>query len=178
MPPDNVQSQHKCEENQIMKSIKLFLTTAASFGLLFLTACGGGSETASTAPSPAPSTAASVAAAPSKPAGDHDAAPQAGGQVVESGAYHLEFVPETEATGTHLDFYLQKGNTHAAVPDAKVTAQVQLPDGTQKSLDLKYDAKDKHYTGLLAGKAKGDYKVAILSEVGSEKVNGRFSFSQ
>jgi hypothetical protein len=173
MHPDNVQFQHKCEENQIMKSIKLFLTTAASFGLLFLTACGGGGETASTAPSPA----VSVAAAPSESAG-HNAAPQAGGQVIESGAYHLEFVPEKEATGTHLDFYLQKGDAHAAVPDAKVTAQVQLPDGTQKSLDLKYDAKDKHYTGLLAGKAKGDYKVAILSEVGSEKVNGRFSFSQ
>jgi hypothetical protein len=157
-----------------MQPIKLFLSAAASFGLLFLTACGSGGEAASTAPSPA----ASVAAAPSKPAGDHDAAPQAGGQVVESGAYHLEFVPEKEATGTHLDFYLQNGNTHAAVPDAKVTAQVQLPDGTQKSLDLKYDAKDKHYTGLLAGKTKGDYKVAILSEVGSEKVNGRFSFSQ
>jgi pyruvate/2-oxoglutarate dehydrogenase complex dihydrolipoamide acyltransferase (E2) component len=160
-----------------MQPIKLFLSAAASFGLLFLTACGSGGEAASTASSPAPSTAVSVAAAPSEPAG-HDAAPQAGGQVVESGAYHLEFVPETEATGTHLDFYLKKGDAHAAVPDAKVTAQVQLPDGTQKSLDLKYDAKDKHYTGLLAGKTKGDYKVAILSEVGSEKVNGRFSFSQ
>jgi hypothetical protein len=161
-----------------MQSIKPFLSAAASIGLLVLTACGGGSETESTAPSPALSPAVSVAAAPSKPAGDHNAAPQAGGQVVESGAYHLEFVPEKEATGTHLDFYLKKGENHTVVPDAKVTAQVQLPDGTQKSLDLKYDAKDKHYTGLFDGKAKGDYKVAILSEVGSEKVNGRFSFSQ
>jgi hypothetical protein len=161
-----------------MQPIKLFLSAAASFGLLFLTACGGGSETASTEPSKAPSPAASVAAAPSKPVGDRDAAPQAGGQVVESGAYHLEFVPEKEATGTHLDFYLKKGDAYAAVPDAKVTAQVQLPDGTQKSLGLKYDAKGKHYAGLLVEKAKGDYKVAILSEVGSEKVNGRFSFSQ
>ena len=155
-----------------MQSIKLYFTTAASLGLLLLAACGGGSETASTAPSPA----ASVAAAPST--AGHDAASQAGGQVVESGAYHLEFVPEKEDTGTHLDFYLKKGETHTVVPDAKVTAQVQLPDGTQKSLDLKYDAKDKHYTGLLAGKAKGEYKVTILSEVGGEKVNGRFSFSQ
>ena len=155
-----------------MQSIKLYFTTAASIGLLLLTACGGGSETVSTAPSPA----ASVAAAPS--AASHEAAPQAGGQVVESGPYHLEFVPEKEATRTHLDFYLKKGNAHAIVPDAKVTAQVQLPDGTQKSLDLKYDAKDKHYTGILAAKAKGDYKVAILSEIGGEKVNGRFSFSQ
>jgi hypothetical protein len=170
---NDVQFQLNCEENQIMKLIELFLTTVASFGLLFLTACGGGSETASTAPSPA----ASVAAAPSKSAG-HDAAPQAGGQVVESGTYHLEFVPEKEATGTHLDFYLKKGDARAAVSDAKVTAQVQLPDGTQKSLDLKYDAEGKHYAGLLVGKVKGDYKVAILSEVGGEKVNGRFSFSQ
>jgi hypothetical protein len=169
---NGVQFQLKCEENQIMKSIELFLTTVASFGLLFLTACGGGNETASTAPSPA----ASVAAAPS--ATGHDAAPQAGGQVIESGPYHLEFVPEKEATGTHLDFYLKKGDTHAAVPGAKVTTQVQLPDGTQKSLDLKYDTEGKHYTALLAGKAKGDYKVAILCEVGGEKVNGRFSFTQ
>jgi hypothetical protein len=155
-----------------MQSIKLFLSIAASIGLLFLTACGGGGETASTAPSPAASGGADLSSA------SHENAPQAGGQVIESGPYHLEFVPEKEATGTHLDFYLKKGDAHATVPDAKVSAQVQLPDGTQKSLDLKYDDKDKHYTGILAGKAKGDYKVAILSEIGGEKVNGRFSFSQ
>jgi hypothetical protein len=164
-----------------MKALKLFLISISGLGFLFLGACSSSNEPASNAPSSASTqTAAASTESSSEASGstkNHSKASK-GGQVVESGPYHLEFVPEKEATGTHLDFYLQKGNTHAAVPDAKVTAQVQLPDGTQKSLDLKYDAKDKHYTGLLAGKAKGDYKVAILSEVGSEKVNGRFSFSQ
>lgn len=49
-----------------------------------------------------------------------------GGKLVESGAYHLEFVAEKEATGTHLDFYLQKGDKHEPVPNAKVSAKVQL----------------------------------------------------
>ena len=78
-----------------------------------------------------------------------------GGQVVESGAYHLEFVPEKEANGTHLDFYLQKGDTHEAIPNAKVTAQVQSPDGKQKSLNFVYDSAGKHYTVLLLGKVMG-----------------------
>jgi hypothetical protein len=159
-----------------MRSLKLYFTTATSIGFLFLTACSGGSETASTAPSPA----ASVAAAPSTtPAtAGHDSVPQAGGQVIESGPYHLEFVSAKEATGTHLDFYLQKGDAHTPIPNAKVSAQVQLPDGTQKSLDLQYDAAGKHYAALLEGKAAGEYKVAILSDISGEKVNGRFSFSR
>jgi hypothetical protein len=59
-----------------------------------------------------------------------------------------------------------------------VTAQVQLPNGTQKSLDLKYDADGKHYTAMLPGSAPGEYKVTILSDLNGEKVNGRFSFKQ
>ena len=101
-----------------------------------------------------------------------------GGQVVESGIYHLEFVQGIEADSIHLDFFLQKGDTHEAIPDAKVTAQVQLPDGTQKTLDLKYDADGKHYAGLLPSKATGEYKVAFLSDIKGEKVNGRFSFNR
>jgi hypothetical protein len=101
-----------------------------------------------------------------------------GGQVIESGPYHLEFVSEPETDGTHMDFYLQKGDNHEAIPNAKVTAQVQLPDGTQKSLPLSYDAEGKHYTALLPGKASGEYNVAILSDVSGEKVNGRFTFNR
>ncbi|MCY7273315.1 MAG: hypothetical protein LH702_06105 [Phormidesmis sp. CAN_BIN44] len=48
----------------------------------------------------------------------------------------------------------------------------------QKALDLKYDATDKHYTGILPGAAAGAYKVAILSDIGGEKVNRRFSFAR
>lgn len=101
-----------------------------------------------------------------------------GGQVVESGAYHLEFVPGKDANGTHLDLYLQKGDTHEAIPNAKVTAQVQSPDGKQKSLNLSYDSAGKHYTALLPGKATGQYQVKITADVSGQKVNGRFSFKQ
>ena len=104
--------------------------------------------------------------------------PKQGGQVVESGIYHLELVVVPEENGIHLDFFLQKGDTHEAIPDAKVTAQVQLPDGTQKNLDLTYDAPAKHYGVDLLGKATGEYKVVVLSDIKGEKVNGRFSFKR
>ncbi|WP_226584526.1 hypothetical protein [Microseira wollei] len=100
------------------------------------------------------------------------------GQVVETGAYHLEFVAEKEDSGTHLDFYLLKGEAHETVPNAKVTAQVQLPDGTPKNLDMKYDAEGKHYAVVLPQKAAGQYQVKITADIGGEKVNGRFSFNQ
>ncbi|KAM3108906.1 hypothetical protein [Phormidesmis sp. 146-33] len=161
-----------------MKSFKSFSIVFASFGLLFLSACSTGNQTANPGSSPASPIASSPvneskSASPKK----HSGANQ-GGQVVESDNYHLEFVPEKEAEGTHLDFYLQKGDNHEAVPNAKVTAQVQLPDGTQKSLAMKYDAEGKHYKALLPGTIAGEYKVAILTDIAGEKVNGRFSFTK
>lgn len=107
-----------------------------------------------------------------------DSKPKKGGQVVESGAYHLELVPEQEEKGTHLDFYLQRGDNHEAIPNAKVTAQVQTPDGTQKTLPLKYDAEGKHYAALLTGNASGQYQVKVTADIKGEKVNGRFSFKK
>lgn len=103
---------------------------------------------------------------------------QKGGQVVEAGAYHLELVPEKGEKGTHLDLYLQTGDNHEAVPNAKVTAQVQSPDGTQKNLSFKYDPSGKHYTTLLPGKATGQYQMKVTADIKGEKVNGRFSFKQ
>jgi len=73
---------------------------------------------------------------------------------------------------------LQKGDNHEAIPNAKVTAQIQLPDGTQKTLDMKYDAEGKHYTVLLPGTAPGQYQVKMSADVNAEKVNGRFSFNK
>lgn len=157
-----------------MKVLKLFLIGVSGLGLLFLGACSSGSQTASNPPNSAPAEKTTS----ESPKSSSEASATKGGQVVESGPYHLEFVPEKEAGGTHLDFYLQKGDTHSAIPDAKVTAQVQLPDGTQKSLDLKYDPDGKHYTVMFPGSAPGEYKVAILSDVNGEKVNGRFIFKQ
>ena len=101
-----------------------------------------------------------------------------GGQVVESGAYHLELVTGKEANATHIDFYLQNGSNHQAISNAKVTGQVQMPDGTQKALNFKYDASGKHYTAILPGKTSGAYKVTVLSDINGKKVNGRFSFSR
>jgi hypothetical protein len=164
-----------------MKALKFFLIGVSGLGLLILGACSGGNQTAS---NPSSSATAETAAKSPESHSEGSGAPESnskaskGGQVVESGPYHLEFVPEKEADGTHLDFYLQKGDTHAAISDAKVTAQVQLPDGTQKSLDLKYDPDGKHYTVMFPGSVAGEYKVAILSDVNGEKVNGRFSFKQ
>ncbi|BAZ47190.1 hypothetical protein NIES4102_42360 (plasmid) [Chondrocystis sp. NIES-4102] len=107
-----------------------------------------------------------------------DSGESLGGQVVESGPYHLEFVPEKEENGTHLDLYLQKGDTHEAVTNAKVTALVQSPDGKQQSLNLTYDTEGKHYTVLFPGTTTGQYQVKITADASGENVNGRFSFQQ
>jgi hypothetical protein len=90
----------------------------------------------------------------------------------------LELVPEKEGANTHLDLFLQKGDTHEPVLGAKVTAQVQLPDGTQTALDMIYDAPAKHYAAKVAGVAAGEYKVTIQSTIGTEKVNARYTFKQ
>ncbi len=155
-----------------MKMNRSIIAMIASVSLLVLTGCAsGGDKAAEVASSPAADSGAeSPAAASSEPA--------AGGQVVEVGEYHLELVPEPGSEGTHLDLYLQNGNSHEAISDAQITAQVDLPDGTQQSLDMDYDAEGKHYTALLPGGAKGEYKVAVLSDINGEKVNGRFNFAQ
>lgn len=159
-----------------MKSLKSGLVILGSVGLIFLGACSNGNQ-ASNSDSPTTSSK-ETEASPEAEQSDAAGKPQASGQVVESGPYHLEFVAESEAKGTHLDFYLQRGDTHEAIPNAKVTAQVQLPDGQQKSLPLTYDASGKHYTAMLPDNAPGEYLVALTSNINGEKVNGRFTFSQ
>lgn len=167
-----------------MKTLKSSSIILASVGLLFLGACGKGDQTSDTNTSPASPPAASQpassapAAAPGATAKtDHPQATK-GGQVVESGAYHLEFLAEKEATGTHLDFYLQKGDTHEPVPNAKVSAQVQLPNGKQQTLALKYDPEGKHYTVLFPVQTAGQYPVKMTGDINGEKVDGRFTFTQ
>jgi hypothetical protein len=167
-----------------MTMIKSLLLAAGSASLLFLGACSGGGKQSSapTSATPTSATAASpnVATSPSPAAASgHEAGKKAGGGiVVESGAYHLELVPEKEGSETHLDLFLQKTDSHESVANARVTAQVQLPDGSQKSADMTYDTEAKHYTAKVDSVAAGEYKVVIQSEIGSEKVNARFAFKQ
>jgi hypothetical protein len=173
-----------------MRSLKLFLIGSGTLGLLALGACGGGSQPSNPAkpteaassivsknsPEPKTDSKAETKSDP-KAMGDTHGKPKQGGQVIESGAYHLELVAAGEGD-IHLDFFLQNGDTHEVIPDAKVTAQVQFPDGTQKSFDLAYDAPEKHYTVKISSKLSGEYKVAILTDIKGEKVNGRFSFKR
>ncbi len=157
----------------------------ATLGLLFLGACNSGTQTTTTS-NPASPAAESQSAAPASPAAGTEQATSAktdshggqGGQVIESGPYHLELLTVNEADGTHIDFFLQKGDNHDPIPNAKVTAQVQLPDGSQKSLNLGYDASGKHYYSVLPGAVTGEYKIAILSDIQGEKVNARYTFKR
>lgn len=158
-----------------MKLNRSMIAILVSASLLVLTGCGSGGDTTAEV-DPSPTSAESPVAETSEPAADTEA--KQGGQVVEVGAYHLELVPEVEADGTHVDLYLQQGDSHEPIPDAQVTAQVDLPDGTQQSLEMDYDAEGGHYVALLPSDAAGEYKVAILSDINGEKVNGRFSFSR
>jgi hypothetical protein len=156
-----------------MRSLKLALILLSSLGLIFLSACSNDNQ----ASNPTSGSADSSSETTTETKSEHSEASQ-GGQVVETGTYHLELVPLKKDSAIHLDFYLQKGDSHEAVPNAEVTAQIQLPDGTQETLDFKYDANGKHYTALLPEKSAGQYQVKMIADINGEKVNGRFSFNQ
>lgn len=148
------------------------------WGLVFilgLTACGD------TPPSPSASSELPVNTTElptdSGDASDHSA-PMQGGQVVETGQYHMEFVAIPEADGIHLDFYLQTGDDHQAISGANVTAQVQLPSGAEQTLAMDYDTPGEHYFAYLPSSESGEYRVVILTEVNGEKVNSRFNFTK
>jgi hypothetical protein len=159
-----------------MRALKSNLIVIVSVGLLFLVACNKGDKASDTNSSPASPPVASQPAS-SAPA-TAPATATKGGQVVKSGAYYIEFVPEKEATGTHLDVFLQKGDKKEPVPNAKVTAQVQLPNGKQQTVALKYDAEGKHYAVLFPGNEPGQYPVKVNADINGEKVDGRFTFTQ
>jgi hypothetical protein len=154
-----------------MKLLKSSLLFLGCIGLFFLGACDNSNQAANTENNQVTSQASPAA----KTQGHGETH---GGQVVETGAYHLEFVPEKEANGTHMDFYLQKGNNHEAIPNAKVTAQVQLPDGTQKAIPLTYDAPGKHYAAFLPVNSPGQYQVKVTADISGEKIDGRFNFNK
>ena len=101
-----------------------------------------------------------------------------GGQVVETGPYHLELSVGKEGGATHLDFFLLKGDKHEPITNAKVTAQLTLPDGNSKIINLAYNPTEKHYEAVLPSTMTGEYKAAVVSDIAGEKVNGRFTFKQ
>ncbi len=150
-------------------------------GLILLVGCSGGQQGVNSDNSTerVDSTNAAGKSTDEVKAGSASAGvPQKGGQVIESGPYHLEFVAVKETNGTHLDFYLQKGDNHEAIPNAQVTVQVQLPDSTQKTFPLSYDAEGKHYAAVLPYNLTGQYQVKVSSKINGETVDGRFSFSR
>lgn len=162
-----------------MKKIHTILLGWSTASLVFLSACDNSTPTSS-APTPTSKqpTTATPAPATAKIATEDHSQPAAGGQVVEAGKYHLEFVPEAEADKFYLDFYLQSGDSHEPVADARVIGQIQLPSGEQKSVDFTYDAGEKHYTGVLPTAESGAYQAVIQTEIEGEKVNGRFAFNK
>jgi hypothetical protein len=163
---------------QKMKSLNSGIISLASMGLLLLGACSKEVKTTSVpVATPVATAPPAIQTKTVASAGNHLGATK-GGQVVESGKYHLELVPEQESTSTHLDFYLLQGDKHEIIPNAKVTADLQSPDGKQKSLTFNYDAKDKHYTALVNEKTVGRYQVKVTATIGSEKVDGRFNFER
>lgn len=156
-----------------------------TLGLIVLGACSNPSSTPTTT-SPAPTQSAatqptavatdsSSGAGKTETAGNHGGQ---GGQVVEMGEYHLELITLNEGNGTHLDFYLQKGDNHETVPNATVTAQVEFPNGAQTAVDLKYDAAGKHYYAVIPNTDAGDYKVVVRSDIKGEKMNARYRFQR
>jgi hypothetical protein len=181
---------------KLFKSIGIVLSSA---GLLLLVACSNQEQATNSNPTPTSTSTSTPSPTPTettaktkkkntavsseettekhKKKSKHPEASK-GGQVVENGSYHLEFIPKQEEGEMHLDFYLQKGDNHEAVPNVKVTAKIQLPDGTKKTLDFKYDDAEKQYTAILLGTATGQYQVKMIAEIDGEKVDGRFSFDR
>lgn len=160
-------------KTKIMTKPRLNLVMFASLGLLFL---GSYSNQAIALDNSLP-LSASKASAKGNTSGHNDSHGK-NAQVVESGSYHLEFSTDKKTDGTHIDLYLQKGNNHEAIPNAKVTAEIQMAGGKAKSIPLTYDAKGKHYKAVLSDKVAGHYEVKISADVAGQKAQGNFSFQQ
>jgi hypothetical protein len=158
-----------------MKSLKLNLIILGSVGLLFLVACNKGAQASYTKSSPASSPVDSQPASSAPP-------PASAGvdlnSDVEYGGYHFEFGSEKKATGTHLYLYLHKKDKKEPVPNAQVTAQVQLPNGKQQTLPLKYDAKGKRYAVVFPSKQPGQYPVNMTVNINGVKVESTIVFNQ
>jgi hypothetical protein len=160
-----------------MKSLKTALIITGTLSLL-LSACAENNPIANTENPAIPSLETPADTVEPVTTSKHEHGPKKGGQVVETGNYHLEFLAEKEPGGNHLDLYLLTGDTHETVPNANVTALIQKPDGTEITIPFTYAPQDKHYTGMLNETASGQYQLRITADIKGEKVNGRFSFNR
>jgi hypothetical protein len=168
-----------------MKVITTSLITLTSISLL-LGACATNEQapntqntittsTEKTEPKPETTDRPTEAAKTDKDGG-HGAGGHHQGQVVQSGKYHFELNPDLDKDSIHLDTTVHD-DSDQAIANAKLVAQVQLPDGTNQTLPILYSTEEKKYTAKLpVSKTTGDYKVTIQAEIDGEKINTRFSF--
>lgn len=161
-----------------MKSLKTALIITGTLGLFLLSACAENNQVANTENPATPSVQTPADTLEPVATSNHDHSQTKGGQVVETGKYHLEFLAAKEPSGSHLDFYLLTGDNHETVPDANVTALIQTPDGKETTIPFTYNPQDKHYTGMLNTAASGQYQVRITADIQGEKLTGRFSFNR
>ena len=158
-----------------MKSLKSNLIILGSVGLLFLGACNKGAQASYTKSSPASPPVQSQPPSSALPPGSTGVDLNSD---MDFGGYHFEFGSEKKATGTLLYLYLQKKDKKEPVPNAKVTAQVQLPNGKQQTLPLKYDAKGKRYAVVFPTKQPGQYAVNMTVNINGVKVESTIIFNQ
>jgi hypothetical protein len=169
-----------------MKFIKNSSIALVSVSLICLGACSNNDSATKTESAPASSTPASQPEKVVKGDEKHnegEAHKHAGGkdghsgQVVQVGKYHIEFKPDPDKDTIHLDTVIH-GDKDAKIVDAKLVAQVQLPDGSNKTLPVPYSTEENQYTAKLPVGGAGDYKVVMQVDVKGDKFNSRFSFKK
>ena len=169
-----------------MKFFNISLIALSSASLLFLSACSSDDKAAKTKSTTPSTPVAKTETAPATKDGKkhiegdgHDHSKDGhSGQVVQSGKYHIELKPDLDKDSIHLDTKLY-GEQDKQITDAKLIAQVQLPDGSSKTLPVLYNTEEKQYTAKLpTSTTKGDYKVVLQVNVKGEKFNSRFNFKQ
>lgn len=174
-----------------MKSFKTIIIALSSTSLLFLGACSGGNQATNSENTSNNSTTQTAAKTETtaKEGEKHDDSDghqhskdgkhgsDHAGQVIDLGKYHLEFKPETVKDATHLDISVH-GEKDEIITDAKLTAQIQSPDGSNKTVNIPYNASEKQYTTAFKETAAGEYKVVLQTDIKGEKSNGRFSFKR
>ena len=164
-----------------MKFFNISLIIFGSASLLFLGACSDNkvAKTESTTTStPVAKTETTTTTKDGEKHSKGDKKDGHEGQVVQSGKYHVEFNPHLEKDSTHLDIKLH-GEQEKEITDAKLTAQMQLPDGSSQTLVVPYSVEEKQYVAkLLKTTATGDYQVVLQADVKGDKFNSRFSFKR